>query len=167
MLTADPRGTAASFVSYLIRIVFILMGLALVAFGAWQFYSSYSFQQTAVETTAKVLSVETVTRQERGSDGYWKTTTTYAPMLQYTDLSGRAHVSTPNLPSSSYDFAIGSDIEVLYDATAPADVRISGFTSTWGFGSAIFLFGILFAVIGCWRSRRDEDDFGSYGVAAE
>lgn len=167
MAHALRRSAAASFLAYLIRFVFLLVGLALATFGAWQFYSSYAFQQTAVETTAEVLSVDAVTRTERNSDGYLETTTTYAPTLRYTDLSGAAHVSTPYLRSSEYNFPIGSEIEVLYDAAAPGDVRISGFLTTWGFGAAFFLFGLLFAVIGCWRSRPEDDDLGHYGGAVE
>ena len=151
MFRADSRGATASFLAYLIRIVFIMIGLIFIAFGAWQFYSSYAFQQTAVATTAEVVSVEAFTKEERNSDGYYKTTITYAPTLRYRDLSGASHVSTPVLRSTSYNYPVGAEVDVLYDATSPRDVRIKGFMSAWGFGAVFFGSLIYFLERGTWQ----------------
>ena len=140
----------------LVRWVFLAVGLIFMSVGAWLVYGAYVFQQTAIIATAEVLSVERIETRERDRDGDMKTTVTYRPTLAYDDHYGAARVGTPSLQSSTYNFAVGTEVEVAFNPDNPSEVRINDFISNWGFGGAFFAFGSVFVIIGWFVTRRIE-----------
>ncbi len=78
----DPHQTKAARKSKLVRWIFVAVGLIFAAVGASFLYSTYTFQQTAIATTAEVLSVETFRKRKRDNDGRMKTSITYEPTLR-------------------------------------------------------------------------------------
>lgn len=138
---------------WLVRWIFLAIGGLFTLVGAWLLYGSYSFQQTAIITTAEVLSVEKFVSRKRDNDGNTKTSITYEPTLRYKDQYGSRHVDKPNLRSSSYNFPIGSEVEIAFNPDDPAELRINDFMSKWGFGGFFMLFGLVFMTIG-WVATR-------------
>ena len=143
-------------VAKLVRWVFLAVGLIFMSVGAWLIYGAYVFQQTAIIGMAEVLSVERIETRERDRDGDKKTTVTYRPALAYDDHYGVARVGTPSLQSSTYNFAVGTEVEVAFYPDDPSEVRINDFLSNWGFGGAFFAFGSVFVVIGWFVTYRIE-----------
>lgn len=137
----------------LIAWLFLAIGLIFAAVGAAMLYKTYIFQQTALATTAKVLSVEIIKKRKRDRDGHMKTSITYKPTLRYEDQYGTQHVGAPSITSSSYNFAVGSDVAIAFAPDNPGEMRIDDFLSNWGFGGFFFLFGSVFAVIGWFVGR--------------
>jgi hypothetical protein len=139
--------------SKLVRWIFLAVGLVFTGMGVSFLYTSYSFRQTALTTTAEVLSVERIKTRKRDNDGNWKTTISYKPTLRYEDQFGARHVGAPNLRSSSYNFPVGSEVEVSFNPDDPSDMRVNDFMSTWGFGAIFTLFGVIFVAIGWFVTR--------------
>lgn len=151
-LTKATNAGAAKFV----RLIFLAVGLILATTGGWLTYGTYVFQQTAITTMAEVLSVERFEKRERDRDGHMKTSITYQPTLAYDDQYGVARVGKPSLRSSTYNFAVGAEIEIAFDPDDPGKVRINDFLSTWGFGGFFLIFGLVFAGIGWFATRKIE-----------
>ncbi|MEM7545843.1 MAG: DUF3592 domain-containing protein [Pseudomonadota bacterium] len=127
----------------LVRLVFVSVGLLFFAVGSYMLYDTYEFMQTSQKTIGVVLSVDRIV--SRDSNG---TSITYSPVFRYEDATGQPFESSPRLRSSSYNFAIGSNVSVRFDPTNPQDVRVDGFFSTWGFGGIFAFMGAFFTIIG-------------------
>lgn len=137
------------------RWIILAAGLIFMCVGGGLLFSSYSFQQTAISTTATVLSVETKRTRKRASDGDWKVSVTHLPTLRYTDAIGVDRDVTPTFKSSTYDFAIGSTVDIFVDPDAPDTVRINDFMTNWGFGGIFFTFGLVLSTLGYFMTRRN------------
>lgn len=135
--------------------VIVAIGLISACVGAGLLYSSYTFQLTAVSAKATVLSVETFRERKRNTDGDWEDSVTHQPTLRYTGSDGVERDVVPTMKSSTYNFPVGTELDIYIDPSAPDTVRINDFMSNWGFGGIFLAFGLLFATIGFFATKRD------------
>lgn len=132
-----------------VSIIFSLIGLPFFLFGLYWLYNTFVFMENAVTTIGTVTHV-----QVNHSDD----STTYTPTVRYFDENGSKHISRSGLSSSSYNYGIGQEIEVLYDRRDPSTMRINSWIETWGFGLIFSFMGFVFMVIG-WFIRPNKAGF--------
>ncbi|GEM_PF-1046921 len=113
------------------KIVFGIMGLIFLVAGAILTFVAYDFMNNALPVTGRVTSVEVIVSDD---------STSYKPTIRYVDFEGRKQSGQTFMSSSSYNFAVGSSVDVLYDTRNPEALRINTWFATWGFG-VIFLAG--------------------------
>ncbi len=107
--------TVRKWVILLISPVMLLAGLGFS-------YMTYSFTQTAVKTTAEIVSV-----QSRQGDPVL-----YRPIVRFLDLS-ETEVSVPASPYASENtFVIGSKVNIIYTIDEPTEVWIDDWLKLWG-----------------------------------
>lgn len=116
-----------------------------VGVGGWLLWSAHRFMGRAVRTTGTVLEVSRHV-STRTSNGSTRTSVTYKPLFEYTDPDGRTQRAETFLSSSSYNFTIGSDHEILIDPDG-GSVRMPGFW-VYGFGGIFGGIGLVFAIAG-------------------
>jgi hypothetical protein len=81
--------------------------------------------------------------------------TTYAPVVEYTDAAGATHRTRSNTyTSGSLVDKVGSRIQVAYDPARPGQARIIGGTASWVW-LLVVGFGLLFTLVGTAVFIRD------------
>lgn len=116
-----------------------------IGVGGWLVWSARRFMRRAIRTRGRVLHV-TSRVSTSTSNGNTSTSVTYQPKFEYTDADGRTQQAQTFLSSSSYNFAIGSEHDILIDPQG-GSVRMPGFW-VYGFGAIFAAFGLIFAVVG-------------------
>lgn len=108
-----------------IKFLFRLMGLAILIGGGVLTFITYDFMDNALPTTGSVVSVEV---------NYGDDSVSYKPTIRYIDYAGRKQRGETFMSSSSYDFKVGSKVNILYDIRDPNNLRMDTWFATWGFG---------------------------------
>jgi hypothetical protein len=131
------------------KIVFRIMGLIFLVAGAILTFLAYDFMNNALPVSGRVVSVEVITGDDSVS---------YKPTIRYVDWEGRKQSGQTFISSSSYNFDIGSSVDILYDIRDPESLRMDTWFATWGFG-LIFLGGsvipfVIAGVIGGFSERK-------------
>jgi hypothetical protein len=137
-----------------IKYGFTLIGIGMLI-GAFFFYkNTSSFLQGAAKAEGTVVELV----RSRSSDS-----TTYAPVIQFTDQKGVAFEFTSSTSSNPPGYTEGEKVEVLYLQDRPQEAKINGFFSLWGgavivggLGGVFFLIGATIILITLLRGRRDE-----------
>lgn len=132
----------------IIKFLFRLVGLAILIGGGVLTFITYDFMDNALPTTGSVVSVEV---------NYGDDSVTYKPTIRYIDYAGRKQRGQTFMSSSSYDFEVGSKVDILYDIRDPENLRVDTWFATWGFGivlmaASIVPFGIA-SIIGRFSGR--------------
>jgi len=120
--------------------VYILAFMALtfsIVGGAFLYYSS-DFVANAYEVSGTVIDVS-MTNNEG--------TISYKPTIAYIDINGTKHTGQTFLSASSYNFARGTTLDILYDPRNPGTVRLNSWFGLWGFPMMFLGVGILLGVI--------------------
>lgn len=105
--------------------IFLLAGGVITAF-------SYDFVSNSLPTTGTVVAVDVITSDDGVS---------YRPTVRYLDHTGQKRRGETFLASSSYDYDIGTRVDILYDMRDSSSIRMDTWFEVWGFG-------VLFAGIG-------------------
>jgi hypothetical protein len=140
---------------FLLGGVFGLIGLGVLAGGVYAQRSAAAFDAAAVRTTAVVVDFET--RRSSGS----KSSTTYAPVFEFSDRDGLKRRVTSATSSSGQEHRIGQRLEVLYLPSAPEEARLDTWAERWlavtilgSIGGVFTLVGIGLAALGTRLSRE-------------
>jgi len=113
--------------------------LIFVGIGGYMLVDAIRFAGVAVKTVGVVIDLDV----DSDSDG-----TTYTPVFRYVDSAGVRRSGRTHIASSEYDYAIGTEEEILYDPAAPEDgVRINGLFSLWGFPLIFLGLGLIVLVV--------------------
>ena len=129
-------------------LIYFMLGILpwiFVAVGGWLLWSARNFMARAIRTRGRVLQVSQQTSTS-SSNGTTRRTTTYKPLFEYTDPNGEIRKAETFLASTSYNYAIGSEHEILIDPEG-GTVRIPGFM-IYGFGAIFAGIGLLFGIVG-------------------
>lgn len=132
-----------------VKIVFRIMGLVFLVAGAVLTFLTYDFMNNALPATGRVTSVEAITGDDSVS---------YKPTIRYVDWEGRKQSGQTFMSSSSYNFDIGENVDILYDIRKPESLRMDTSFATWGFG--LLLLGasvipfVIASVIGGFVGRK-------------
>ena len=132
-------------------ILLLLLGLIFTTIGGGLTYVAYDFSTRAIATSGMVTDIEVNLPSSTSSGGTGGTT--YKPTLRYIDQNGTAQSGQTFLSSSSYNYAIGTKLPILYDPATPGSLRMDSWFALWGF-NLIFLFvGLLIMAGGAalWR----------------
>ena len=111
-----------------------LAGLVFFTIGAVLLYLGYDFNRNAEQVRATVTGVEV---------DYSEDSTTYRPVVRFTDWNGVERSGTTFLGSANRNFEKGTRIDILYDRRDPTRVRMDSWMSIWGFGLAFLAGGVL------------------------
>ncbi len=129
---------------------FGLLGAGLLAGAVYAQRSAAAFDAAAVRTTGVVVDFET-----RRSSGSKSTTTTYAPVFEFSDRDGTKRRVTSATSSSGQEHKIGQRVEVLYLPSAPEQARLDTWAERWlavtilgSIGGAFTLAGLGLAAFG-------------------
>lgn len=129
-----------------VKIVFFALGLIFLAIGGVLTALAYDFMDNALPATGTVVSVDT---------DYSSDSVTYKPTIRYLDYLGSKQRGETFMSSSSYNFRVGSKVDIMYDLRDPASLRMNTWFATWGFGivfmaaSAIpFIVALLIGIFG-------------------
>jgi hypothetical protein len=138
--------------------LFLLIGLGMVAGGAWFGWNSYRSLQGKEQATATVINVQVV---EGGPDD----STEYFPTVQFTTAGGQFITSTPRKVRQSQAFGglvtvdssedgyeteyeVGDEVVVYYDPANPAELVLRDFNMLWVAPLVVGGLGILFTLAG-------------------
>jgi hypothetical protein len=141
--------------------IFSLVALGL-DFGFYYFYSSAKeLIDNGVHT--KGVVIELATSRSKNS-------TTYAPVVEFTDRSGEKITFTSNVYSKPASYDVGENVEVLYPKNNPTDAEINSFGQLW-FPTLLFGFlGGVFTLIGfgllyyAYKSHQEREKLKQYGI---
>lgn len=114
-----------------VRIIFFVVGLVFLAVGGGITYFTYEFMDNALPATGTVVSVEV---------NYGDDSVTYKPTIRYIDYNNEKQSGETFLSSSSYNYKVGTKVDIFYDLRDPSSLRMDTWFATWGFG-VIFLIG--------------------------
>lgn len=143
-----------------VLILFMVIGLGLIASGLYIYKNTKDFLDTAV--TAEGLVVDLVKSVNEGPIG--------APIVVYQDASGRLATYRSSLSSSSPSFVRGDKVKILYNPNEELHEQtalIDDFTHIWFtsiflivFGSFFALFAIIFSFpfTGSKRPKEEEQE---------
>lgn len=131
----------------------LIFGLGLLGFSAKFGFSTYRLKESASIAMGVVVDYETI----RSSDGK-----TYAPIIEFETSHGDKISFQSKMSSSRPKYALGQEIELLYDPLYPDDARINTFFALWG---AAIIAGIMGAFVTAlsslllfFTSTPDDDD---------
>lgn len=119
------------FLTHILPLIFLLIGLGLLAGCAYLIRKTRLFLERAMETPGRVVEMRAVS----DSDG-----TTHMPVVEFTAPSGDRAQFESGFSSSPPSYRVGDAVTVLYDPQNFKDARIRSFLSLW---IAPLLFGVL------------------------
>jgi hypothetical protein len=141
-------------IAAILKYVFALIGAGLLAGAMMWSVQTQRFLAEAVTAQGRVVELV----HSRSSDS-----TTYRPVVRFTDSRGEEIEFTSSTGSNPPSYARGEQVAVLYLPGAPQDARINGFFSLWGgpailgaIGSVFFLIGAGIILVPVLQRRRDE-----------
>lgn len=133
--------------------IFVLIfGLVFATIGGGFSYFSYTFAQTAIATSGIVTDVSV--KRSSSSDG--SSSVTYQPTISFTDQNGTSHSAQTFLSSSSYNYAIGTKVRILYNPSDPSSMRLDSWFALWGFGLIFHSVGLVTILIGLFVFRKSK-----------
>ncbi|NOR63853.1 MAG: DUF3592 domain-containing protein [Rhodobacteraceae bacterium] len=124
----------------IIAILVVLFGLIFTATGGGLTVFSYTFSQVAVATSGNVVDIEV--NWSSSSSGN-SSAPTYKPTISFFDKNGTEQRAQTFLSSSSYNYPIGTKLNILYNPENPSSLRIDSWFALWGFGLIFLTIGLL------------------------
>ena len=113
----------------------VIIGSVVFIIGFCMLTRAYHFVAHATKTTGKVVAID-----HGDADGV----TTVHPVFVFTDAAGIEHRCRSPYGSSTFFFAPGEQVTVLYDAAVPTHAKIDSFQSIWLFPLVFMGAGVLF-----------------------
>ena len=111
-----------------------IVGGAFLGFGIYEAEHTISLKLSGAEATGTVVAADV----KRKSSYPWKSDS-LAPVVEFQTPDGRWHGFVSKLSSTTFGYALGEKVPVLYDAADPdRNARIDGFFVNW-FGALIGL----------------------------
>lgn len=124
----------------LIPILFVLIGLGLLAGAYFNYRSTKEFLRTALPATGEVIGYERHTDSE-GEISYY-------PVIIFTTAEGEEIEFTSSTGSGSRGYKIGSDIALRYDPALPFNASIDTPTDLWVGTGVLGFLGVAFTIVG-------------------
>lgn len=128
----------------IIKIIFSLVGLAMLAGALYLVNHTRQFVATAQTVEGVVIEILPM----RSSSGNTPSnSTTYKPLVQYTDLQGQTRTFQPSGSSNPPSHVEGEVVQVLLDPQGQ-NPKLDGFLALWGAASIVGGLGAMFTLIG-------------------
>lgn len=143
MAQAGKRTMSDSNVSKWIGGIFLFFGLVMLSVGCYIFYTNYTFAQTAVPVTGKVVDFDI----SYSTDDDGNTSTMYSGVFEY-EYNGEMYRHTGEVASSSPDYDEGEEVEILIDPNNPNHALVNTFWDRWFVILIVGFFGVAFTGAG-------------------
>ena len=125
------------------KILIFLLGLILCAISAFLILNTLDFLDIGLATNGKVVSV----RESKGSNSK----TMYAPVVSFTDQTGKTVTFTSGRRSSIQWYDVGEIVQVLYMPSNSNKASIKSFSSLWLPAIISGVFGLV-SIMACFGS---------------
>lgn len=125
----------------IIKYVFLLVGLAMLAGSVLLYQHTRSFLAHAARADGVVLDLVRSHSSSNSSD-------TWAPLVRFTPANGEPVEFTSSTSSNPPAYSKGEPVGVLYDPAQPQRAKIDGFFSLWGGLLILGVLGTIFGAIG-------------------
>lgn len=125
----------------IVKVVFLLIGLAMLAGTAMLVQNTRQFLQTARHAEGEVIQL--VESRSSNSSSY-----TYAPRVTFTDDAGVVHTFTSGTSSNPPSYDVGETVDVLYEQGKASSAKLNGSFSLWGGAIILGILGGVFTLIG-------------------
>ena len=133
----------------------IALAFLFLAIGIGLLFASYkinaheaSFRTTAVKATGQVVDLIA-----KSSSGSGKSSTTYAPKIQFADAMGHSVTFVSSVSSNPPSYKPGDSVPILYQPKTPENAQVDSWFSRWGgvviaggIGAVFSLVGVLSAL---------------------
>ena len=135
--------------------IFILIGIAMTFGAGYIFYKNYLFSKTAVSVNGKVIDFATSYRVIGVDDENNKQEPTimYSSVVEFK-YEAHTYKYTSKLASSSPDYEINEEVEILINPTSPEQAQINEFSDRWRSFVILMVMGIGFTVAGYFGRSR-------------
>jgi hypothetical protein len=120
--------------------IFSLVGLILLTVCGTIYYYEQQFLNKAITSTGVVTQLG----ESRSSKG----SSTYYPIVEFTDQTGKKTIFSSSYSSSPPAYEVGETVEVLYEPGKPSQAEIKGFFSQWLAALITGFLGLIFSTIG-------------------
>ena len=133
------------------KYAFSIIGLAALTGAAMLYMKTHTFLLLAAQTTGTVVDFVTVESAPRSSSGgvsIQTSTSTYAPVVEFTAENGSDYKFTSSISTYPPAYDLGETVDVLYDTENPGNASINSFFSLWGGVLITGGLGLLFATVG-------------------
>lgn len=127
-----------------IKIIFSLVGLAMLAGALFLVNDTRQFLATAQTVEGVVIDIVPM---RSGSSNSGSNSTTYKPLVQYTDPQGQVRTFEPSGSSNPPSHDEGEVVQVFLDAQGKHP-KLDGFMALWGAASIVGGLGAVFTLIG-------------------
>ena len=131
-------------VGRLVGMIFMSIGTIMLAVVAYLLVSNYQFMQRAQSVKGKVIDYQSYQSRDRDSNS---STTMYTPTYQYT-YKGKLYTHISTTSTSSKDYEIGDQVEILIDPEDPKEILINSFMEKWFLPLLLGFMGTLFTGLG-------------------
>ncbi|HNR89142.1 MAG TPA: DUF3592 domain-containing protein [Spirochaetota bacterium] len=137
-------------IDVMVKKAFLGIGVLLFIAGGFFIFRTVSFMNNSNKVDAKVVSVQTKVHKGKKMSR----TTTYKPTFEFTDAGGKSVTATSFETSKSYNFPIGSSVEILYDKNDSTNIKIPTFFSLWLIPTILIPIGLIFFIVGLVGKRK-------------
>ncbi|MEQ9591045.1 MAG: DUF3592 domain-containing protein [Cyclobacteriaceae bacterium] len=131
-----------------VGVSFMVIGLILLAMAGYIARSNYQFAQHAISTKGIVVGFDSYD----SSDDDGGSTTMYSPVYEY-EFNGVKYTYLSTTGSSSIDYDIGVEVEILVDPDHPTEVLVESFMEQWLAVSILTFLGLMFTGLGFMAYR--------------
>jgi Protein of unknown function (DUF3592) len=123
--------------------IFMTLGSIMLAVVVYLIYSNNQFAQRAIPVKGKVISYDSY----ESSDDDGGSTTMYRPTFEYAFL-GKTYTHESSTSSSSPEYEIEEEVDVLVDPDDPREILIDSFWERWFLPLLLGFMGTMFAGMG-------------------
>ncbi|PUZ23824.1 Protein of unknown function [Chitinophaga costaii] len=124
--------------------IFLIIGLLFLGGALFIYFHVHSFKASAVKTTGVV---EDLLSKSGGSSASSSHTTTYKPVIRYTDNAGATHHYVSNFSSNPPAYKVGESVDVYFDPKHPDDPTLGGWSEYFG-AMVLGALGFVFSMVG-------------------
>jgi Protein of unknown function (DUF3592) len=145
----------------IVKYAFAAIGIAMLSGAFFLYQNTSSFLAKAVKVDGAVI--ENVRKNSNGSTTYW-------PVIQFTDSSGANVEFTSASGSNPASYSEGDTVEVVYSPDEPEKAKIKSFFPLWGAATIVGGIGFVFSLIGGgmmvfgFLKNRKTEYLKTYGV---
>ena len=122
---------------------FMVIGIILLSIAGYITYSNYQFAKHAIPTKGRVAGFDSY----ESSDDDGGSTTMYSPVYEYT-FNGARYTHPSSTGSSSIDYELDQEVEILVDPDNPSKVLVESFMEQWLAVSILTFLGLMFTGLG-------------------
>lgn len=136
-------------------LIYFMLGVLpwiFVVVGGWFIWDAYKFMGNVSRTIGTVTGVHQSTSTS-GSGSDRRLVTTYKPVFEYEDRSGQTQKAETFIYSTSYNFGVGEQREILVNPDRPDKVKMPGLM-IYGFGAIFVSIGLVFGIVGLFAMQN-------------